>query len=149
MAGGRRTGRRRRRVLDGRHQLELVFGPSPRYGSWFDNDDERRAAWEQHRETLMANHRHGFRPFGWWLHDAPEQRRAGESEAACLYRTVAGAEERAAIEANWRKSLLWALDASHARTGEPEPTTEAGLLARYARDVPAWFAAQELAKRKK
>jgi hypothetical protein len=75
MATPRRTGARRRGgELTMRELLELRRGPTP-YNNNFPTDDDRRAAWYQHRARLMANDEAESwmippsRPWAWWKYD--------------------------------------------------------------------------------
>ena len=51
-----RRDKRRANSLTPNQQIELVIGPSPRRGSAFASDDERRAAWLKHRDEIKAHH---------------------------------------------------------------------------------------------
>src|SRR5262245_60628943 len=52
---------------------ELRDGPGPK--SIFATAEERREAWERHREALMASMRPGFRPWAFWELEVPAKRR--------------------------------------------------------------------------
>lgn len=69
----------------------------------FATEEERRAAWEAHRETLLASARPGMRPGAWWQYDAPQleaQRLPHESDLQLLFRLgQLGPEEVEALEA--------------------------------------------------
>jgi len=63
----RRTRERRGLTADERSDLghPATSRPSP-----FASEVERRAAWERHRESIMAAHQPGSRPEGWWLYES-------------------------------------------------------------------------------
>jgi hypothetical protein len=89
---------RRRRLVKGRldrltfeQETELLHGHTF-FGEGFAKDDEagKRAAWNAHRDLLMAKweeyDRPGLRPWGWWQWDAPEPRDKKQHEALQLLR---------------------------------------------------------------
>ncbi len=67
----RRT--RERRGLTADERSDLGHAATSRRPSAFASEAERRAAWELHRESIMAAHQPGQRPEGWWSFesDAP------------------------------------------------------------------------------
>lgn len=91
-----RISKRSQVQLSDRQKANLICGPyhpAARAPVW-RNDDERREAWEAHRDELIAMNfierpvgmlcgsgkGYGTRPLAWWQYDAPELRRDGESE---------------------------------------------------------------------
>jgi hypothetical protein len=53
----------------------------------FASDEERRAAWERHRNELLAESRAGIRPQAWWDYESPIPRPAdGDLETPALYK---------------------------------------------------------------
>lgn len=53
----------------------------------FKNDQERREAWFEFREQIMAVRRNPCtRPYGWWRYEAPEMPWFGESNEQALAR---------------------------------------------------------------
>ncbi len=54
----------------------------------FADDHDRRAAWEEFRDVLLAQHRPGSRPAAWWVyeHRAEMPRRDDEPQTPALYR---------------------------------------------------------------
>jgi hypothetical protein len=53
-------------------EMELWLGPSPRIGSVFSDDDERRRLWEENRPRLMQLFANGGRrPQAWWRYESP------------------------------------------------------------------------------
>jgi hypothetical protein len=73
----------------------------------FESKEDRQAAWERHREYLMAKCHHGVRPTAWWDYDAPALgvRRPvrPEYEKATLWEAgLLSPEEAATLEREWR-----------------------------------------------
>jgi hypothetical protein len=59
------------RTITSLQELELWLG-HPRHGSAFANDEQRRAAWFEHRDRLMSYWAcNGNRPMAWWRYEAP------------------------------------------------------------------------------
>jgi hypothetical protein len=92
-------------------QLELWLGPG-NGGSSFESDDHRHEVWFRYRDKLMALWgKNGKRPMGWWLYEAAEwglpPRHPGTHEQSILYEfsDALGAEERAELEAYWRREF--------------------------------------------
>jgi hypothetical protein len=52
-------------------QIELVVGPGA--VSAFEDEGERRRAWERHRSELLSREPPGSHPWAWWYYegDAP------------------------------------------------------------------------------
>ena len=48
-------------------QIELAIGPRER--SAFAGEAERRAAWERHRQELLALEAPDRRPWAWWFYE--------------------------------------------------------------------------------
>ena len=78
----------------------------------FCRDEHRRATWLRYRERLMRRFaKNGKRPQGWWWYEAAEWGLRGyagyEHERSILYETpgVLSGEERAQLEARWRKEF--------------------------------------------
>lgn len=58
-------------------------------GRPFESEAERRAAWEAHRDELMAASRPGLRPGSFWNYDRPDleaRRIPHETDVQLLYR---------------------------------------------------------------
>jgi hypothetical protein len=85
----------------------LLYGPDDRCGDAFDSEDEVRAAWEKHKEHLLADYAIGRRPWAWRALDYPHLRWRGfDREQADLWRAgVLGIAERIALEAMWREDF--------------------------------------------
>jgi hypothetical protein len=91
--------------------MELWLGPGSS-GSSFESDEHRRATWFHHRDRVMRQWaKGGRRPAGWWAYEACEWGLRGyagyEHERSILYETpgVLTAEERAELEAQWRREF--------------------------------------------
>jgi hypothetical protein len=85
------TLKRRRIDLSGEQRVNLTCGRScggvgPEFV--FENEEERRAAWEAHRAELLAAHRPGKRPAAYWDYDCPFERLPHETDYQLLYRLV-------------------------------------------------------------
>jgi hypothetical protein len=91
-------------------EMELWLGAGHR-GSAFSSEDERREAWFQHRDRLMAMWgAHGRRPLAWWLYsgrDYPgyDLERSTLFEAGLLAET-----ERAELLQYWREQFERLMD---------------------------------------
>src|SRR6516225_8725444 len=101
-----RTPIQRRRQMSFSEEMALEFGDSP--PTTFATDQERRAAWEQHRDYLMAKCDRGWRPAAWWDYDAPRlgvrRPRDPEYEKAALWEAgLLTPEEKATLERDWRQ----------------------------------------------
>jgi hypothetical protein len=106
----RRTSKRRFGELAHDEWLSLTLGDIPgRPG--FDNEDERRAAWEHHGAELTANINPGHRPAAWWDYDSPEPREEGVKECTQLWRMGVMTERELAYH-----MAFWAEWAAKART---------------------------------
>jgi hypothetical protein len=90
---------RRRRRLSLAQQDSLSIG-----GPGFRDDAERREAWAQHRDVLLA-HCQGSRPRAWWDYEAPIALPSDpDQQSAALYAANLLAErERNTMVALWRE----------------------------------------------
>jgi hypothetical protein len=89
---------------DQRYSLE--FGDPDHLPPAFRNDDERRAAWFQHRDVIMPHWQHGHRPLAWWQYEAhglqyPQD--PAYQEAVLYERGLLGNGERASLLRQWRE----------------------------------------------
>lgn len=66
-----RSGKARRDQLDRPQRTELRTGRSQRGpdGPAFADEDDRRAAWDEHREELLAASKPGERPWAYFAYD--------------------------------------------------------------------------------
>jgi hypothetical protein len=83
--------------------MSLEWGGEPA----FETDEERREAWEQHCDRLMAQCDDGWRPQAWWDFDAPfpRPRDSNYAKAALWEAGLLFAEEAAMLEARWREKF--------------------------------------------
>lgn len=58
--------KQRRSELTPAERFELMGGPSPEVSSVFATDDDRRAAWEEHRDEIMDGTDRNGPPWSWW-----------------------------------------------------------------------------------
>jgi hypothetical protein len=93
-----------RRALNHAEDASLRYGElSHRTG--FASEEERRAAWFQHRDELLRYCRWGKRPAGWWDYECPIRRpRDHDYEEAALWEANLLAEsEVAELMGRWRE----------------------------------------------
>jgi hypothetical protein len=113
-----RLAEERQRMASGGPQLDvgklssdqrtfLLYGPRDAYDDAFADEAAVLAAWEKHREELLAACPRGRRPWGWRAIDHPEIVWKGyDRERSGLWRAgVLGAEERIELEAEWRRDF--------------------------------------------
>jgi hypothetical protein len=99
--------RRQRRPLTTFGQMSLEHGDIEER-SPFESKEDRQAAWERHKNFLLAKCRHGFRPTGWWQYDAPtlgvrRPRDLGYEKATLWEHGLLSPEEVVTLEREWRK----------------------------------------------
>lgn len=103
--------RRQRRPLSFSEEMSLEFGDLAGQQGPFESEEDREAAWERHRDYLMARFcQHGARPRGWWDYEAPKlgirRPRDRDYEKATLWETGQLFEsEVAALERRWREDF--------------------------------------------
>jgi hypothetical protein len=91
--------------LDLPRRTSLLFGRPLIPGDDFTSDEDRREAWEHHRDRLMAELPPGRRPDAFWRFDyAMPPEAESESHAVWLLPDTS-AEERRQIEAMWREEI--------------------------------------------
>src|SRR5262245_5674805 len=98
--------RSRSRLSKG-EELDLLLGTDTD-GPVFLDEDERREAWEQHRDYVMARwSSHGKRPLAWWDYEAPIPRpRDPEYEEAALWEAgLLTPKEAHVLETRWREEF--------------------------------------------
>ena len=102
MPGTRRTPIRRHSRLTHEQQMSLEWG----CGNAFADDDDRHAAWERHRDHLMAKCDDGWRPQAWWDYDSPIPRPRLEYQKAALWEAgLLVPKERTTLEQRWREDF--------------------------------------------
>ena len=90
--------------------MELWLG-SRSDGSSFESDAHRREAWFCNRDRIMELWGcHGKRPMAWWLYESPFRSRrhpgfAHERSILYEFSNILSVEERAELEAEWRKEF--------------------------------------------
>src|ERR671914_223358 len=67
-----------------RMNLELGFLSQQPIEVQFANEEERREAWERHRDELLEHRREGRRPDAWWCYDAPDWPEGAETRDQAL-----------------------------------------------------------------
>jgi hypothetical protein len=90
------------------HEREfLLWGPDDRVGDAFDTEEQVFAAWQRHREPLLASCPPGRRPWGWRIFDCPWVPWHGYAkERATNWRAnVLGIDEKLALEIEWQRDL--------------------------------------------
>jgi hypothetical protein len=111
-----------RAALNATQEMELWLGPS-HHGTAFASDEHRRAAWFRHRDKLMRLWgKDGHRPQAWWWYEAPEGLwyPGHDHERSILYTAgVLSEEERAYLEAQWRKEFDRTWDPHFSHIAEP------------------------------
>ena len=95
----KRTSAKRRGELGTIQRWNLVLGHMDHQPveSQFATEKERRAAWECHRDKLLAKSGAGKRPQAWWDYEASESR--DEKMAECLQLRRMGELSRAELDA--------------------------------------------------
>jgi hypothetical protein len=99
----------RRRLTRRRLTLSQIFHLSGgdyggAYSDAFASEEERREAWEVHREYMMRGCRYGGRPAAWWDYEAPIARPADPNygPAALWEANLLESREREDCERSWR-----------------------------------------------
>lgn len=130
-------------------EMDLSFGAGPRGNPEpFASPEARRAAWLRHRHLLIGKlpSSPGRRPHAWWQYDSPVPWPGYEREQSTLHQAdLLGDDERAALEAEWRRQFDRAWQPEFFFCGGPDDFLE-GAAARRAHyrwaDIP-----KELVKR--
>jgi hypothetical protein len=106
--------------------ISLTLGERPDRQA-FDSDEDRRAAWEQHREAELASINLGRRPAAWWDYDAPARRDHNMNSMLQLFRLgeLRGDELQYAMRhwADWAekaRKLHYVLGPGNIVTASPE-----------------------------
>jgi hypothetical protein len=90
------------------HQREfLLYGPDDRCGDAFNTEAEVEAAWQRHRDALLACCPPGRRPWGWRIFDAPHVAWRGYDRELSINwaANVLTPEEKAQLERQWHKDF--------------------------------------------
>jgi len=149
--------RPQRLPLSATQEMELWLGPG-RDGTAFASDEHRREAWFRYRDRLMQRWaKGGRRSLGWWWYEASERglppRHPALHERSILYEfsDVLSAEERAELEAEWRKEFdrTWDTNFSFYADGKYYTGDVARELAWIAIDLPMVLHDKFMAERKR
>ena len=142
---------RRRRVAKQRRgvtELSLEQFLNLLTGHWhefFSSDEERREAWEWHRESLLARDDPGSRPSAWWDYDSSEPRNEEELEAAQLVRMgEIGEEELERAKKTWRLYEGQARGIASLHTDDLSSWAREYLEHRHYHGIPDWYDSGEL-----
>src|SRR5262245_3970181 len=95
-------------ALSSDQRIFLLYGPRDSYDDAFPDESAVLAAWEKHREALLADYAVGRRPWAWRTIDHPHLRWRGfDFERIDLWRApgVLGADERIELERMWRRDF--------------------------------------------
>jgi hypothetical protein len=84
-------------------KMELIYGPSPAMGSYFDSREALQAAWVAMRDELLGRANPGRRPAAFYEFEYPGVRPPYDSERSVLWREgLLTADEKAVLEAEWK-----------------------------------------------
>jgi hypothetical protein len=88
-------------------EMELWLGPSPRIGSTFSDDEQRRQLWVENRIRLMQLFAHnGRRPLAWWRYESPIPWPGFNLERSTLWTAnLLGTAEKRELEKHWREEF--------------------------------------------
>jgi hypothetical protein len=97
------------RTITSTQEMELWLGP--RGGSAFNDDEQRRRLWVEHRDRLIELFAHGGRrPQAWWKFEALFKYPGFNREKSTLWAAgFLGDEERCELEQDWRKEFFRSL----------------------------------------
>ena len=132
----RRTPKARDRALDLDQHWSLVLGENPDRPA-FRTEQQRREAWERHREQLLEVSHAGRRPAGWWDYESPVPRPCG-IDGPCEWTVLYAAgllsdDELAVLTPEWRGYFEKAQQPNFAHTIRP------GLILEGAAARRAWY----------
>src|SRR6516165_4900275 len=87
-------------------KMELQYGPSPNFGSYFNSREELDEAWKTHRDELLARCNPGRRPAAFYEFEWSGPRPAYAIERSTLWRAGLLTEaERTELEAEWKAAF--------------------------------------------
>jgi hypothetical protein len=88
-------------ALTREQKWELILGQRTAGRSAFASDEERRLAWEEHRDAITMPPT--MRAWAWWRYEAPEPRDhgPGQGDAAQLARLGLLTDEERELAAKW------------------------------------------------
>jgi hypothetical protein len=83
--------------------MELIYGPSPAMGSYFDSREALQAAWAAVRDELLGRANPGRRPRAFYEFEFDGPRPRYDEERSTLWRmNLLSAEERVVLEVEWK-----------------------------------------------
>jgi hypothetical protein len=137
--------------LDPDHRVQLETGHNyfggP--GSGFENDAHRRAVWLAHRDTIMAEwNLAGRRPHAYWDFDQPWPAGAVSESHAVHLLPDTSAEERAAIERAWIRSIVVAVGGATTLAQARGRAADAGVPGAFFDRHGPRFQAEDIAERR-
>jgi hypothetical protein len=84
-------------------KMELIYGPSPAMGSYFDSREALQSAWVACRDELLARANPGRRPQAFYEFEFDGPRPQYDEERSTLWRmNLLPAEEKVVLEAEWK-----------------------------------------------
>jgi hypothetical protein len=86
--------------------MELIYGPSPAMGSYFDSREALQAAWAVCRDELLGRANPGRRPQAFYEFEFDGPRPRYDEERSVLWRmNLLSAAERVVLEAEWKEQF--------------------------------------------
>ena len=148
--------RRHRSRISPDQEMDLWLGSGP-HGDpqQFTSGETRRAAWLLHRDRLagVLPSAPGRRAQAWWQYDSPIPWPGCDRERSALYAAgLLGEEEKAALEAEWRREFERGCDPDFVLClGPDEHLTDAVARRAHYRwaDIPRQLVRQWTAERKR
>jgi hypothetical protein len=87
-------------------KMELIYGPSPTMGSYFDSREALQAAWTEMRDELLARANPGRRPQAFYEFEFDDPRPRYSEERSVLWQmNLLSAAERVVLEAEWKEQF--------------------------------------------
>jgi hypothetical protein len=88
-------------------KMELIYGPSPAMGSYFDSREALQAAWMEMRDELLARANPGRKPAAFYEFEWPDSYRPpyAEERSTLWRRGLLTEAERVTLEAEWKAAF--------------------------------------------
>jgi hypothetical protein len=87
-------------------KMELIYGPSPAMGSYFDSREALQAAWMAVRDELLERANPGRRPAAFYEFEHPGVRRSYDTERSDLWREgLLTTAEKVTLEVEWKEQF--------------------------------------------
>jgi len=87
-------------------KMELIYGPSPTMGSYFDSREALQAAWMAVRDELLGRANPGRRPQAFYEFEFDGPRPQYDEERSVLWQmNLLSAAERVVLEAEWKEQF--------------------------------------------